>query len=266
MTGTHHVRTDKLVHPLSRDALLAFGVVLSALVMSGCCCGDDDENAAATGGLGAECQDNAGCAAGLYCAGGVCVSPSQPVATQPPAPVANQPPQPVPAGVAHTVTSGGLSLGTHGCTFWDSTGSYNRRCTLTQNADGTVALRAPGTSLNPDIGFSGTLTGGPERYGFNGQIKSFDNCTGTFQTTLDRQGNKYVARYKRPGCSLTIHIVTASTGGAPGPGAGRCTCAHGREYGPEPDINVANGGCARLGCAANYTCNHATGNCVCNCR
>lgn len=260
----------RIVH---RDPTAAFatasvsGVLASLLVLmqSSCCgvCGDDAESKR---NLGEECAENADCASGLFCSSGVCVSPAGQgnpgaVATpEAPAPVV----QPVPAGVAATVTANGLSLGTHGCTFWDSTGAYNRQCTLTQNSDGTVALRAPGTSLNPDIGFSGTLTGGPEQYGFAGQIKSFDSCTGGFQTTLSRQGNKYEARYRTAGCSLTIHIRTELMGGgAPSPGG--CNCAHGREYGPEPDINVANGGCERLGCAPDYSCNPSNGNCVCNC-
>jgi hypothetical protein len=274
--------TDGLQPTPSHCSTRVLRMILSvafAAVLSGCCglCDDDKSASGATGGLGDECVDNTNCASGLFCSGGVCVSPGVPGAN-PGAPGANPgapatavadpvaPPQPVPAGVAGTVTANGLTLGTHGCTFYDSTGAYNRRCTLTQNANGTVALRAPGTSLNPEEGFSGTLTGGPEHYGFTGQIKTFDSCTGNFQSTLVRQGNKYALRYKRPGCSLTIHIRTDTMGGgAPAPRGG-CNCAHGREYGPEPDINVANGGCARLGCAPNYTCNQNNGNCVCNCR
>ena len=71
---------------------------------------------------------------------------------------------------------------------------------------------------------------------------------------------------------LTCGIKQAAPAPAPPPAptpapkpAKRCICAHGKVYGPEPDPNVFNGGCARLGCAANYRCQSSNGNCVCTC-
>lgn len=128
--------------PIRRSArvLSMISSVAFAVVLSGCCglCDDDKSASGATGGLGDECVDNTNCASGLFCSGGVCVSPGVPGANPgaPATAVADPvvPPQPVPAAVGGTVTANGLTLGTHGCTFYDSTGAYNRHCSLTQNA------------------------------------------------------------------------------------------------------------------------------------
>jgi hypothetical protein len=104
------------------------------------------------------------------------------------------------------VASGGLERGSHACMMIDGTGSYNRVCTVQQEGDGPLKVRAPGTSLNPRTGFDFTATGGPGAYEAQGQMRAFDSCTGPFAATTTMQSTAgidwYVLRFKH--CKIMV--------------------------------------------------------------
>lgn len=138
------------------------------------------------------CTENADCPANSFCNNGTCQVPAQAPQGLPPNPGGNgfapgvEPTQ-VPAAAPTTVTAGGLEVGKHGCTMLDGTGSYNRVCTVSTQADGSLAVKAPGTSLNPQIGFEFTGTGGPTSYQIQGKMTAFDSCSGNFSTTAKQE-------------------------------------------------------------------------------
>jgi eukaryotic-like serine/threonine-protein kinase len=105
-----------------------------------------------------------------------------------------------------SVASGGLERGSHACMMIDGTGSYNRVCTVQQEGDGPLKVRAPGTSLNPRTGFDFTATGGPGAYEAQGQMRAFDSCTGPFAATTTMQSTAgidwYVLRFKH--CKIMV--------------------------------------------------------------
>jgi hypothetical protein len=92
----------------------------------------------------------------------------------------------------------------------DGTGSYNRLCTVSQAADGSLRVRAPGTQLNPTIGFEFDATGGPESYGIKGKMTAFDSCSGSYATQLAKEdvggSDWYVARFKH--CKIMLRAET----------------------------------------------------------
>ena len=121
----------------------------------------------------------------------------------------------------------GLVAGRYPCSFQDKTGSYNRSCVVEAQADGSLSLKARGTKLNPNNGFSGTLTGGPESYAFQGKISGFDNCQGSFQATTSHDGKRYVAKAKLgSGCSVTIRLKAPLDAGAAAATAPATSGAH----------------------------------------
>ncbi|MCB9609115.1 MAG: hypothetical protein H6716_21155 [Polyangiaceae bacterium] len=167
-----------------RHALETSGLIL-ALVASLLACKDKKDGS---------CSENSDCPANSFCNNGTCQVPAQAPQGLPPNPggngvapgVATDPaaaaaPAPAPAG--QTVTAGGLEVGKHGCTMLDGTGSYNRVCTVSTLADGSLSVKAPGTSLNPTIGFEFTGTGGPDSYAIQGKMTAFDACSSNFSST-----------------------------------------------------------------------------------
>ena len=118
-----------------------------------------------------------------------------------------------------------LATGKFGCSFADKTGSYNRRCKVTEAGEGKWKVDAPGTKLNPDNGFRGTLEGGPDSFTFEGRVNGFDNCTGAFNTTAKRDGERLIAKPKLgSSCTVTLRI---KVGPAPtGASAGARGAAH----------------------------------------
>ncbi len=104
------------------------------------------------------------------------------------------------------VAEGGLALGSHGCMMIDGTGSYNRVCTVQQEGGGPLKVRAPGTSLNPTIGFEFAATGGPETYETQGKMRAFDGCTGPFSARTVMQSaagiDWYVVKFKH--CKIMV--------------------------------------------------------------
>lgn len=101
----------------------------------------------------------------------------------------------------------GLASGSYSCSFQDRTGSYNRRCKITSDADGALSLVAAGTELNPDNAFSGTLVAGLDGYTFRGKITGFEDCVGSFEAAMKRDGDRYVTKTKLDsGCPITIRI------------------------------------------------------------
>lgn len=138
------------------------------------------------------CTENADCPANSFCNNGTCQVPAQAPQGLPPNPGGNGispggEPAPEPAGAPGAVTTGGLEVGKHGCTMLDGTGSYNRVCTVSTQADGSLAVKAPGTSLNPQIGFEFTGTGGPASYQIRGKMTAFDSCSGNFSATAKQE-------------------------------------------------------------------------------
>ncbi|MEM7155238.1 MAG: hypothetical protein AAF799_20485 [Myxococcota bacterium] len=114
-----------------------------------------------------------------------------------------------------------LAAGTFGCSFRDSTGSYNRRCKVTADGDGKWKVSAPGTKLNPDNGFNGTLSGGPDSFQFEGRVSGFDNCRGNFSATANRDGERLVAKATLgSGCPVTVRIKVGPRPTAPAVGGG----------------------------------------------
>jgi hypothetical protein len=142
------------------------------------------------------CKSNSDCQANTYCQAGRCVAPAPVVS------VAPKPPAP------KTVSVGGLELGRHACVMQDGTGAYNRICTVSARADGTLHVNAPGAALNPDIKFHLDATGGPDRYDVNGKMTAFDSCTGSYSATLAREsvgGSEwFVARFKH--CKIMMRV------------------------------------------------------------
>lgn len=112
--------------------------------------------------------------------------------------------------VPKTVSEGGLELGKHGCTMQDGTGSYNRLCTVSETADGSLRVKAPGARLNPTIGFEFEATGGPESYAIKGKMTAFDSCSGSYSTKLAKEdvggSDWYVARFKH--CKIMVRADT----------------------------------------------------------
>lgn len=104
------------------------------------------------------------------------------------------------------VAEGGLAPGSHGCVMIDGTGSYNRVCTVQQEGGGPLKVRAPGTSLNPTIGFEFEATGGPEAYETQGKMRAFDGCTGPFSVRTTMQSaagiDWYVLKFKH--CKIMV--------------------------------------------------------------
>ncbi len=140
------------------------------------------------------CTSNSDCPANSFCNNGACQVPAQQPVGLPENPGGNgvapgaAPPQPEQAAPSpQTVTAGGLEVGKHGCTMLDGTGSYNRVCTVSTQADGSLSVTAPGTSLNPQIGFQFTGTGGPESYAIQGKMTAFDACSGNFSSTAKQE-------------------------------------------------------------------------------
>ena len=140
------------------------------------------------------------------------VKPTTPAPTPDPEPPSADPsPAAEPsdaAGAAVVEPEGGLPPGKHRCSFTDTSGKYNRVCTVTRDAAGHLTVSAPGTELNPDNGFDGTLEGGPDSYRFSGKIAGFDDCVGAFEATVSAEKDAYVATAKLDsGCPITIRIT-----------------------------------------------------------
>ena len=174
------------------------------------------------------CTTNAECPANSFCNNGACQvaptasdpapatnAPAQPAPEPKPAPeVAPTPPpeptpEPEPAPEPEPVDEG-LKVGKHGCNMRDGTGTYNRLCVVSSQPDGSLSVKAKGTSLNPDVGFEFTATGGPDSYTAKGKMSAFDKCSGSFEANAERKDVRgvqwYVAEY------------------APGGGSGTKTC------------------------------------------
>ncbi|MEZ4370309.1 MAG: hypothetical protein R3B07_05760 [Polyangiaceae bacterium] len=160
------------------------------------------------------CTANADCPASSFCNDGTCqVAAQAPVQAPQGLPqnpggngiapgAAADPGTAAPTPLAQTVTAGGLEVGKHGCTMLDGTGSYNRVCTVNTKADGSVSVKAPGTSLNPTIGFEFTGTGGPDNYSIKGKMTAFDACSGDFTSTAkveDLGGSQWFIAKFAPG-------------------------------------------------------------------
>ncbi|MGE0326649.1 MAG: hypothetical protein AB7S68_30250, partial [Polyangiaceae bacterium] len=92
----------------------------------------------------------------------------------------------------------------HGCPMLAGTGSYHRVCTVSTTADGSVSVKAPGTSLHPPIGFEFTGTGGPDSYSIKGKMTAFDACSSDFTSTArveDLGGTSWFVAKFAPGGS-----------------------------------------------------------------
>lgn len=126
---------------------------------------------------------------------------------------ARQAPTAAPAAAA-----GGLAPGKHGCMMVEGGDSYNRLCTVTAQADGSLLVKAPGTSLNPNNGFEFRATGGPDSYQIEGKMSAFSACVGSFTSAASREdiGGKpwFVAKFAPQGkdtarCKIMIRAPKA---------------------------------------------------------
>lgn len=151
------------------------------------------------------CSSNSDCPVNSFCNNGSCQVPAQAPQGLPSNPGGNgvppgaAGPTPGAAPAAQTRLAGGLEVGKHGCTMIDGTGSYNRICTVSTRADGSLSVKAPGTSLNPQIGFEFSGTGGPSSYQIQGKMTAFDACSGNFNSTAAQENiggaSWYVAKF-----------------------------------------------------------------------
>lgn len=105
----------------------------------------------------------------------------------------------------------GLVTGRHRCKFAEDGAKYNRVCTVTQKDDGTLVVQAPGTKLNPGIGFDVELTGAPTAYDAAVTMKTFATCKGkhkgTAQIETIRGDSWYVIKLPK-GCGVWIKGTT----------------------------------------------------------
>lgn len=85
--------------------------------------------------------------------------------------------------------------------------AYQRLCTTTKNADGSLLVKASGTKLNPDNGFEFTLHGGPDTFVARGTLNAFARCSGPFvaqvATVIDKGVRTYELRFKEH-CKIVV--------------------------------------------------------------
>lgn len=74
--------------------------------------------------------------------------------------------------------------GVRRCEFHESVDAYARTCTIQTNPDGSLTVKAPGTALNPEHGFSLRMGGGPNRVEVSGQLDAFGICSGPFSGAM----------------------------------------------------------------------------------
>lgn len=105
----------------------------------------------------------------------------------------------------------GIVTGRHRCKFAEDGAKYNRVCTVTQQPDGTMLVKAPGTKLNPDIGFDVVLTGAPDAYDAEVTMRTFATCKGKHKGKVKIEASRddywYVIALPK-GCGVWIKGTT----------------------------------------------------------
>lgn len=101
--------------------------------------------------------------------------------------------------------------GPHGsrrCVFHEGVDSYERRCLITKNKDGTLHVEARGTQLNPNHGFTFDMGGGPNQFQVEGKLEAFAFCTGRFSgqmaLILNNGAKEYEVRF-RNNCKIVVY-------------------------------------------------------------
>jgi hypothetical protein len=155
----------------------------------------------------------------------VAVAPFGDAHADPPQPTVNPPPPPMPQPTVNPPPPPQLMVnpppprepgrgrpaigpGRRRCAFVEAGHRYDRTCTVTRQPDGSLRVVAPGTRLNPNNGFTLTLTAVPGGYQVAGSLTAFAACTGPVDgiASFDARGRPPAYRVSFRGCEVAIGL------------------------------------------------------------